>query len=276
MSISVLMSVYKAEKSDFLDRALHSVWTDQTLKPDEIVLIEDGPLGQELLNVISKWRSELNHKLITLHNEVNIGLTKSLNLGIRHTTSEFIARMDSDDISHPERFEKQVEYLKKHPEVAVIGGSLQEFNSTNPCLNIRHYPLDNKSVLKYIHKASPLAHPTVMFRRSLFTNGLQYNEKYRTSQDIALWFDVLCAGAQIGNIKDITIYFRRDDEVFKRRSKKKAYNEFKIYINGIYRLDGILTWKYIYPITRFCFRLLPIAFIKGIYDSDIRQKILKN
>ena len=275
MSISVLMSVYKAEVATFLDRALQSVWTDQTLKPNEIILVEDGTLGKELSNIIMKWKSLLGDKLIILHNETNIGLTKSLNKGLKYVKSEYIARMDSDDISHPKRFERQQNFLNKHPEVSIVGGSLQEFDANNPCLSIRHYPLHNSDVLKYIFKASPLAHPTVMMRRSLFTPELQYNEKYRTSQDIALWYDVLCAGHQISNIEDITIYFRRYNEFFKRRSREKAYKEFKIYINRISRLYGIFTWKYIYPIARFCFRLLPVFAVKQIYGSSIRKIVLE-
>ena len=275
MSISVLMSVYQSEAPQYLDRALQSIWTDQTLKPNEVILIQDGKLGNELLAVISKWQNILKDKLIIHCNKENLGLTKSLNIGLTYATGKYIARMDSDDISHPQRFEKQVSFLNDHPEVSVVGGSLQEFNADNICLNVRHYPHNDAEVLKYIYKASPLAHPTVMIRRSLFTSGLRYNEKYRTSQDIALWFDALCAGFQIANIDDVTIYFRRENDVFKRRSREKAFNEFNIYISGIYRLYGLLTWKYIYPISRLCFRLLPVSAVKWIYDSKFR-KILQN
>lgn len=274
MSISVLMSVYQSEAFQYLDRALQSIWTDQTLKPNEVILIQDGKLGNELLAVISKWQNILEDKLIIHCNKENLGLTKSLNIGLTYATGKYIARMDSDDISHPQRFEKQVAFLNEHPEVSVVGGSLQEFNSDNICLNVRHYPHNDTEVLKYIYKASPLAHPTVMIRRSLFVSGLRYNEKYRTSQDIALWFDALCAGFQIANIDDVTIYFRRENDVFKRRSREKAFNEFNIYIFGIYRLYGLLTWKYIYPISRLCFRLLPVSAVKWIYDSKFRKILL--
>lgn len=275
MSVSVLMSIYKSEKADYLNRALHSVWTDQSLKPDEIVLIEDGPLGDELRRIITDWKSLLGERLVLLRNTKNLGLTKSLNKGLKVIKSDFIARMDSDDISHPLRFERQIKYLKEHPEISVVGGSLQEFDAAHECLNIRHYPLTNKMVRSSICKASPLAHPTVMMRRTIFENGLSYNEKYRTSQDIALWFDVLCHGYKIGNVEDITIYFRRDSDMYRRRSKNKAWNEFKIYMNGISRLYGFLSWRYIFPIARLIFRLLPVSIVKWIYSSDMRKMVVE-
>lgn len=275
MTISVLLSVYKSEKPTYLDQALQSVWTNQSLKPSEIVLIEDGSLGEELLDVIRKWENILSDKLVILQNEQNLGLTKSLNKGIQYIKSDLIARMDSDDISDPLRFEKQVAYLEKHPEVDVVGGALQEFNEANDCLNIRHYPQTPEESRNYILKASPLAHPTVMIRRRVFDSGIRYNEKYRTCQDVALWFELITRGYKIANLPDITIYFRRDDSVFSRRkSKKNIWNEFRIYMRGIYSLQGLFTWKYIYPISRLVFRLMPAPIIKWVYGSKLRKGLL--
>lgn len=274
MKISVLMSVYKSEKPAYLDRSLQSVWDDQTLRPDEIVLVKDGPLNEELSQVVDKWHSKLGDNLVILSNETNLGLTKSLNRGLEVAQGEYIARMDSDDISTPDRFRLQVDYLDSHPDIAVVGGSLQEFDNENECLNVRHYPQTNEDVKKYIYKASPLAHPTVMMRKSIFTNGLSYDERFRTSQDIALWFDVLVSGYKIGNIDDVTIKFRRDGDVFKRRSREKAKNELKIYLNGIHRLYGPITWRYIYPLARFCFRMMPVKIVKAIYGSKLRKAVL--
>ena len=146
MKLSVLMSVYKSDNPQYLDRSLQSVWTDQTLKPDQIVLIKDGPLDEKLDNTIDKWKQNLSDILCVISNSENIGLTKSLNKGLKVVTGDFIARMDSDDIAHPMRFERQVEYLTNHADVAVVGGSIQEFNAYSDCLNIRHYPPQSFSV----------------------------------------------------------------------------------------------------------------------------------
>lgn len=274
MTISVIIAVYKSEKPEYLNLALRSIWDDQTYKPKEIVLIADGPLGEDLEEVICTWKQVLNDNLILCRNEVNLGLTKSLNKGLKFATGDLIARMDSDDISHPKRFELQRNFLLAHPEIDIVGGSLQEFNNSEECLNIRHYPQNPDEIRKYICKASPLAHPTVMMRRAIFDAGLTYDERFRTSQDIALWFDVLVRGYKISNIEDITIYFRLADDVYKRRSRAKAFNEFKIYISGIYRLHGIFTMAYIYPTCRLLFRLMPQNMIKSIYGSKLRKAIL--
>jgi glycosyltransferase, group 2 family len=275
VEISVLMSVYKSEKPAYFSRSLQSIWDDQILKPDEIILIEDGPLGEELVNIVDSWKLKLGEKLHLIINEQNLGLTKSLNKGLTLAKGKYIARMDSDDISIPERFKLQYEFMESHPEITVVGGCLQEFNDDNDCLGIRHYPISNEKVRKYIYKASPLAHPTVMIRREVFDAGIRYNEQYRTSQDLALWFDILISGRKIANLDNITIKFRRDNDVFKRRSKEKAKNEFKIYISGIRRLFGLFNLYYFFPLSRYLFRLMPISVIRFIYGSNLRTKLLQ-
>jgi glycosyltransferase involved in cell wall biosynthesis len=274
MTISVLMSVYKSEEAAYLDRSLKSVWDDQTLKPAQIVLVEDGPLGDDLLAVVDKWKNQLGSLFCVCKNEVNLGLTKSLNIGLAHVTSSLVARADSDDISAPQRFELQSKFLEIHPDIDVVGGSIQEFDHEHDCLNIRHYPIGDDDVRKYIVKASPLAHPAVMMRMEMFGNGLKYDERYRMSQDIQLWFDVLLSGYKISNVSDIVLKFRREGNVFKRRSRVKAKNEFIIYMRGIYRLKGMFTLAYRYPIARFFFRIMPIGVVRFIYNSKLREKIL--
>ena len=275
MDISVLMSVYKSEKAPFLERALKSVWDDQTLKPSQIVLVEDGPLTEDLYKMIEKYKKILGEQLCICRNATNLGLTKSLNVGLRHVTSELVARMDSDDVSDARRFERQVAFLEAHPDIDIVGGALQEFDEEHECLNVRHYPLTPEEAVKYISKASPLAHPSVMMRTRMFKNGLRYDERYRTSQDIQLWFDAIMAGYKIANIPEVILYFRREGDVFKRRSKAKAKNEFKIYMNGIYRMKGLFTLDYRYPIARYIFRNLPTWMVKKIYGSNLRNRVLQ-
>lgn len=279
MRITVLLSVYKNEKPEYLSRALSSIWDDQTFKPSQIVLVEDGPIPAELESIVDGLQMRVNVSgvatVTVVKLPVNGGLTKALNQGLKYATGDLIARMDSDDIADPKRFERQVAYLEEHPEVDIVGGSLQEFDRENECLNIRHYPLTHEEACRYIVKACPLAHPAVMMRRRIFDEGLRYDEQYRMSQDIKLWFDAIMAGCRIGNIPEVVLYFRREGDVFRRRSRAKAWNEFKIYMNGIYRMKGLLIPAYIYPIARYCFRLLPPAVVKWIYGSKLRKKVLE-
>ena len=276
MTISVLMSVYKSEKGEFLNRSLQCVWDDQTRKPEQIVLIEDGVLTEELYAVIDKWKKALGDQLVVCRNEQNLGLTKSLNKGIGLITSDLIARSDSDDISAPQRFELQEKFFRENLEIDILGGSMQEFDDEHECLNVRHYPLTHEDACKYIVKACPLAHPAVMMRRRIFDEGLHYDERYRMSQDIKLWYDAILAGYRMANLQEIVLFFRQQGDVFRRRSRVKAWNEFKIYMNGIYRMHGLFTLAYRYPIARYVFRNLPPSLVKKIYESGMRKRVLEN
>ena len=284
MSISVLMSVYRSEQEACLQRALRSVWDDQTRKPDQIVLVEDGPLPVQLEQVIDNGKRKTVNEAQTEGGKpvmtvvklpVNGGLTKALNAGLKHVTSDLVARMDSDDIAAPNRFELQERFLEEHPEIDIVGGSMQEFDDEHECLNVRHYPQTHEEACKYIVKACPLAHPAVMMRKRMFDEGLKYDERYRMSQDIKLWYDAILAGYKMANLPDVCLYFRQQGDVFRRRSRVKAWNEFKIYMNGIYRMHGLFTLAYRYPIARYIFRNLPPSLVKRIYESGMRKRVLE-
>lgn len=275
MTLSVLMSVYKKETGEHLDRSMRSIWDDQIRKPDQIVLVEDGPLTEELYAVIEKWRKVLGDKLYSPKNEKNCGLAVALNRGLHSVTSDFVARNDSDDMSAPERFRRQVEFLEQHPEIDVVGGAMQEFSDENPCISVRFYPADN--IKKYICKASPVAHATTMMRMTLFReHGLKYDNRYPLNEDIALWFDVLRKGRLISNVDDIVYFCECNGGMFERRSRQKAWPEFKAWMRGIKDLYGIFTWRYIYPISRLIFRYMPTKFIASIYQGKIRKRFLTN
>ncbi|WP_353123691.1 glycosyltransferase [Dysgonomonas capnocytophagoides] len=273
--LSVLMSIYKNDDPIFFQEAMDSIWTDQTLKPDQIILIQDGDLPPNLVTIIDNWTEKLGDILILHKNRENMGLTKSLNAGLKYVNTKYIARMDSDDKSDPLRFERQVEYLEQHPEIAILGGSICEINEKGQSINVRTYPLNAQDSRKYIAKASPLAHPAVMMRQAIFESGLRYSEAYRTSQDIALWFDALKAGFKIANTEDVVLYFRITESTFQRRNKNKAVNEFKIYMKGIKTIFGFSP-KYLYPISRLAFRMMPTKFIKLIYNNSVlRNRLLQ-
>lgn len=274
--ISVLMSVYKSEKADYLDRALKSIYTDQTMKPDEIILVQDGPIGEDLCNIIKKWKAELSDKMIILVNETNIGLTRSLIRGIGSAQGKYIARMDTDDVALPHRFQMQFEYMERHLDIDVLGGAIQEFNSESENLGVRSYPLNNEDSVAYIHKGSPVAHPAAMIRKRMFEEGVMYNSTYRTTQDLALWFDVLASGHKIANLPDIILKFRREKNVYRRRANMvDSKMELNIHLKGIRKLFGFSPIKCIYPLARYSIRLLPNPILKLLYDSNLRRIIMK-
>ena len=142
-------------------------------------------------------------------------------------------------------------------------------------LYLRHYPKGDKEVRKCICKATPLQHSAVMMRSDVFKKGIvSYNENYTLTQDLALWFDMLCAGLKIDNLDDTLLLFRITKGSFSRRNKVKAKNEFRIYMSGIARLHGF-TWRYIYPILRYVYRMLPTRLVEVIFKSNLRKNVLR-
>lgn len=274
MTLSVLMSVYKSEKPEYLDTSLESVIKNQTLRPNNVIIVEDGPLTAELYCVISKWCNNRDVPVTIIKNDENLGLTKSLNRGLEYVNTDLVARMDSDDIARPNRFELQVKFFNEHPDIDILGGAIHEIDEMGNDLCDRYYPLDHSSVSKSICKANPIAHPTVMIRKRVFDSGLKYNERFRTNQDLALWFDCLLAGFRIANLPTIILNFRRQKSVYKRRRKKKnLWREFRIYCIGIRRTDGLISYKYIFPIVRFCLKLMPTFIVRWAYNSRIRRTV---
>lgn len=277
LSLGVVMSVYKNDDPIHLIQSLESISIKQTRKPNQIILIIDGQISNKLLEVIYAWYDLNKHSILIVikKNSNNIGLTKSLNKAIKLCSSDYIARMDSDDISTSERFELQINFLEKNKDIDVLGGSIMEINTENKELNIRTFPKSNSSVLKQIPISSPLAHPSVVFRRIIFDDNFFYNENHRTSQDIDFWFTLLSKGYKISNIDNVILLFRLNDNIAKRRSFSKSINELKIYFKGIIILYGY-NYKLIYPILRLFTRLLPPSIIKLIYFSNIRKFLNSN
>lgn len=274
-SISVLMSIYKNENAIFFDECFKSIWIDQTMKPKQIILVQDGDLPSSLIEIINKWKKIIGESMIVHKNVTNLGLTKSLNIGIGYVTEKYIARMDSDDVCLPNRFEKQYMYLEQNPETCALGSSAMEIDEGGKELYLRHYPKGDKEVRKCICKATPLQHSAVMMRSDVFKKGIvSYNENYTLTQDLALWFDMLCAGLKIDNLDDTLLLFRITKGSFSRRNKVKAKNEFRIYMSGIARLHGF-TWRYIYPIFRYMYRMLPTRLVEIIFKSNLRKSVLK-
>ena len=276
MTITVLMSVYDNELPDRLDRSLRSVWSDQILRPDEVLLVLDGPIRPELMAIVRRWQEIIGSAFTLIRNKRNLGLTKSLNRGLDRIKNDLIARMDSDDISLPHRFRAQHDFLEAHPDIDVVGGSIQEFDAEDNLRPVRHYPTDPNEIASFLCKGSPLAHPSVMMRRRIFDTGLRYDDSYPTSQDVALWFEATKRGIKISNLEETTLLYRSDDGTISRRSRKKALNEFKIYMEGIRELHGVRTWRYVYPMGRLMLRMLPKSMIKKIYYSTLRTKVLRH
>lgn len=174
---SVLMSVYNKENPDFLRQSLDSIFK-QTLPPTEVVLVQDGPLDDDLLQVIDHYQA--NHEeLKTVRLPECHGLGGALNEGLRHCSYDLVARMDTDDISKPERFKIQIEWMEKHPEVDACGSWIDEFTgATTNVISSRKPPRDHEAILHFARKRNPINHPTVVFRRQAVEKAGGYQHFY--------------------------------------------------------------------------------------------------
>ena len=134
MKYSVLMSVYKNDNPAFLKTALESIYENQTRKPDEIVIVFDGPLTEELYSVLDAYKLQKDGVVKYYPQECNRGLGEALRIGAGKCTGDYIFRMDSDDISVPDRFEKQIAFVEANPEIAVVGADITEFSNSKKFL----------------------------------------------------------------------------------------------------------------------------------------------
>lgn len=273
MQFTILQSVYKNDKPEFLDQCFESI-KNNSLQPVKIVLVKDGPISTELDSVINKWCECLPIQVVGY--EENHGLAYALNYGLQFVETELVARMDSDDICYSDRFEKQINYFNLNTDCEICGAGLKEFYIIfdNDCLEkIRLYPEIVNKTSKCLYKGTPLGHPTLMIKTEILKK-YKYSENTSMNEDIDLWFRLIKDGYTVHNIQEPLLNFRITDGTFKRRSIKKAWNEFKIYFSNLISLFGFSS-KLFFPIARFLTRFLPYSINKKLYFSDLRTKVLK-
>lgn len=242
MNFSVLISVYKNENPFYLNKALHSIWTNQTKKPDQIVLVQDGTLPVELLDIIKKWKSVLDNQLTIVSLIENVGLGAALNKGLQFCKHDLVARMDSDDEALPHRFSIQIEFMGKNPSVAASSGLIEVWDERmENHLSTRHVPKNGSELLLYAKKRSPLNHPAVIFRKSIIDSLGGYPE-FRKMQDYALWSLMLVNGYILANVDENLLRMRGGRSLMERRGLKHFSGELEV-IN-FQRKIGFLSFGY--------------------------------
>jgi len=261
MLLSVLMSVYGKEKPAYLLECLNSL-CNQSLKADEIVLVEDGPLTDELLTVIDNFRSELPIKSIKL--ELNVGLAVALNEGLKYCTHELVARMDSDDISLPERFEKQVKFMMDNPDIAVSSAVLQEFDDTGKRFSSRTLPLSHDELVIFAKTRSPISHAVAIFRKKIVIDVGGY-PLFKRSQDVALWSLLIIKGYKLANLPETLFLVRAGDEFMARSGLKNFKYEYDV-INYQREIGFLSLSSYVTNVLiRLFIAILPSNFKKILY-----------
>ncbi|PEA54438.1 amylovoran biosynthesis protein AmsE [Bacillus pseudomycoides] len=216
MQYSVLISVYKKERAEYLDICLESLM-NQTVISNEIVLVQDGELTMELYAVISKYLEKYPTIFKVIKLEVNQGLGKALNIGLNTCSNQIVARMDSDDICVSTRFEKQLEFLQANPEIDIVGTWIDEFeNNSEQIISKRMLPCNHEMICKLAKKRNPLNHMTVMFRKESVTKSGGYLH-FLWNEDYYLWVRMIQKGYRFANLPESLVLVRAGSEMFERR-----------------------------------------------------------
>ena len=268
---SVLMSLYIKERPEYFSAAVESI-INQTAAPDEIVIVKDGPLTQELDDMVLKYERAYPELLHIVLSETNLGLGKALNLGLKHCKNELVARMDTDDIAKPERCEKQLRVFAENPELSIVGSFVDEFySSTDEIVSVRAVPEKHEDIYNFAKKRSAFNHPAVMYRKSKVLENGGYAD-LRRNQDVDLFGRMLFSGCKAQNIGESLLYFRSNDALAKRR---KSWENTKSYIDTIKRF-----WKMGYAsfadymivaVAQTGMFLLPVKVQHWVYKTFLRK-----
>ena len=267
MKFSVLMSIYHKEKAEYFNRAMQSIWNEQTIKPNEIVLVQDGKLIDELYESINQWQEKLGDIFRTIPLEENVGLGDALNIGLEKCSYEIIARMDTDDICDSERFEKQLKIFEDD-NIDICSSWVSEFEEDeDEIVSHRKLPEYHGEIVTYMKARNGINHPAVMYKKESIENAGGY-KKMIWFEDYYLWVRMILNGAKFYNIQESLINMRAGyGQLGRRGGLKYAIEEFKFFqrLKSIGFLSNIQFIKNI--LLRFTARILPKSVLKSIYKK---------
>lgn len=267
---SVLLSVYGGEKGDFLRSSLESVFS-QTVRAAEVVLVEDGPLTEELYRVVDEFCAGYPElKVVPLAE--NGGLGRALNEGLKYCSYDIVARMDTDDICRPYRFERQLAVLREHPDVAVVSAWIDEFVDTpEHIVSTRKLPETPEELFEYGKSRCPVNHPVVMFRKRAVVESGGYMH-YPLFEDYYLWARMMMNGFKFYNVQESLLLFRTSADMFRRRGGLRyALTEARLQFLfvGIGYIGLGLFFKNLS--VRFLVRLVPNGLRSWVYRHLLRR-----
>ena len=263
---SVLISIYFKENTEYLSTALNSIWDRQTLKPSEIIIVKDGLLTEELDSVIDDFKKEAPVKVVVL--EKNVGLGVALAKGLEQCSHEIVARMDGDDISVPERFEKQISFLSDNSDIAFTSSNIAEFHENIELISgIREVPKTSDSIITFAKKRNPMNHMAVAFRKSAVLDVGNYIT-FHGYEDYYLWVRLLLKGYKGSNLNENLIYARVGNNMLSRRQGIKFFKQELKLQNQFYSLKFINKIEFIRNLClRAIPRLMPIWALTLVYKK---------
>lgn len=261
------MSLYKKEKPEYLVIAIDSM-LNQTIKPDEIVIVEDGPLTSELYHVLDDYGDRIRR----VKNDKNLGLGLALNVGLKECRNELVARMDTDDISKPDRCEKQLMVFEKNPELSIVGAWVDEFyDSPDEIVSTRVVPSSSEAIYQFAKRRSAFNHPVVMYKKNSVLENKGYSD-LRRNQDVDLFGRMLFSGCKAVNIPEALLYFRSNDDLAKRR---KSWDNTRSYIATIKRFyeigySGVFDYIVV-AVAQTGMFIMPIKLQHWLYKTFLRK-----
>jgi glycosyltransferase involved in cell wall biosynthesis len=232
--IAVVMSVYLCDRLDFVEKSVQSILS-QTYRDFDFYIAFDGPVSGDVDEYISSLKDpRIKHYRLEKNNGLAVALNYLLVLVLQRPEIKLIARMDADDISIPERFQKQRDFLISNPEISVVGCWYEEIDEEDKVLSLRRLPTDHESLRKRYYIRTPFAHPSVMYRRSLIEIAGFYPADTILMEDNALWAKALMNDLRFANIPVYLLKFRINKDFYIRRSGIKYgvnYIKTKLTIN---------------------------------------------
>ncbi|WP_018140866.1 glycosyltransferase [Thioalkalivibrio sp. ALJ7] len=259
----MLIAVHSSDSVEFLDPAISSMTFGQTRQPDQVVLVKDGPLSAKGESVLSDWQARLGNKLEVVSLRESIGLGGALNAGLERCAYPLVARMDADDVSFPDRLERQGAFMEENPEIGVLGSAARELGFDGNAGPLRVVAEEHEALMDRLW-ACPFIHPSVMFRRDLIRGVGGYDASLRRRQDYELWFRVAQAGGRFANIGEPLIWYRFNRDTHKKQSTLAAWRQGVIGFRGS-RKVGLPVWKQVACFAPFFRSLLPLWAQHRVY-----------
>ena len=276
MKFSLLLSVYQGDEKDWLKLAFQSI-TNQTHLPDEIILVEDGKISRDLKEIIRTFEKKKKIPLKVISLKQNQGLATALNKGIAACKYEWIARFDADDINLPDRFQKQVDFLRKNPNLDLLGGhSLEFFKISQTSFRVKKIPYNSLDVRAFAKKRNPFNHMTVFYKKSAVLKAGGY-EDFPAMEDYHLWVKMLLLNFRLVNLPENFVLQRANQKMFaRRRGLKYLKTEWRLH-SFFLKSNFINLLEFIRNIIlRATVRLIPAFLLQWAYGFVRKEITLKN
>lgn len=265
-NIAIIMSVYKNDKLEYIKESIDSILYQKNVTPLLFIYI-DGLIPNPIFNFLESLEKEKN--IILIKNKENKGLSFALNTLIDNVLSypriEYIARMDSDDISLPQRLYKQKIFMDRHKKIDILGTGCEEFG-TSYALTEKKPPSSHEELKDFSITRCPFIHPSVMFRRRVFEHGNRYPTHTCFTEDMAFWLELLYKDYKFHNLSDILLKYRLEDNTMSRRAGfSKAKSEVSLRLGYMFLLNKFSLKNTLLICSRYFFHLLPPKLMSLAY-----------